>query len=663
MSGANYKGLSSHEDGRIKELDTRNKSNLSTKLHDWKILSILLTIVFVASVVMIIEEGSEVQAEAAEQSGTCGDNLKWTLDKEGTLTISGSGEMYDYVKNLGSTAPWIKYKESLRKLVLEQGVGTIGKHAFYGCSGFSGSLNIPTSVTIIGDDAFYDCSGFSGSLNIPTSVKEIGWGAFRFCTGFTGSLTIPAGIKEIESVTFQGCYGMDGSLNIPSSVKIIGGCAFDGSNFSGTLNLPASVREIGDGAFRDLNFTGTLELPQYLTYIGKGAFSGCKGLTGVEFPPYLTYIGDEAFCNCEELTGSLDIPSGVTYIGDLAFNNCKKLKGTLIIPSTVEEMGEAFSFTNFHEIRFGGGLKSIDERAFFPDTFYDSNGTTRLDVNVENMNGYVYIGDQRNMVRQTDIHFHHVIYDYNGGLPETPMQFDVIEGQSFEIGPCKGIKPGYTFTGWSYAGRTYVPGDYMTMGASDMKLTAIWSDEPAYHVTYDVNGGLSEAPIQLDAVENQRFKAASYNGIKKGYTFAGWSYGGKTYTPGNDIFMGASDMTLTAIWSDEPAYHVTYDVNGGSSKAPEQANVIKEESFVIAPYDGVKTEYIFTGWSYDGKTYVPGDRLTMGTSDITLKAVWESVGPEPGLGQGLNLTLIIGIVVIVVICGVICAFLIMRKKH
>ena len=60
---------------------------------------------------------------------------------------------------------------------------TIGNGAFRLCSGFTGNLKIPNSITTIGEDAFRWCNGFTGNLTIPESVTTIERGAFSYCDG------------------------------------------------------------------------------------------------------------------------------------------------------------------------------------------------------------------------------------------------------------------------------------------------------------------------------------------------------------------------------------------------------------------------------------------------------------------------------------------------
>lgn len=102
-------------------------------------------------------------------SGTCGDSLTWTLADTGTLTISGTGEMYDFYYDNGVwTNPWMSYAGDIKKVLIKQGVTGIGEWAFGYCRNLF-SITLPESVTSIGDRAFYNCSTLT-SITIPEGV-------------------------------------------------------------------------------------------------------------------------------------------------------------------------------------------------------------------------------------------------------------------------------------------------------------------------------------------------------------------------------------------------------------------------------------------------------------------------------------------------------------
>lgn len=100
-------------------------------------------------------------------SGKCGDDVYYTLNKKGLLTISGTGKMIDFIYN---SAPWYGSRRNIKKVDIKNGVTSIGDHAFVGCSGLT-SITIHDNVTSIGASAFGDCSGLI-SVNIPDSVTN-----------------------------------------------------------------------------------------------------------------------------------------------------------------------------------------------------------------------------------------------------------------------------------------------------------------------------------------------------------------------------------------------------------------------------------------------------------------------------------------------------------
>ena len=288
-------------------------------------------------------------------NGKCGDNLYWNIDDENTLTIFGTGAMYDYGSS--NKAPWRSLNPAPTSLVMEEGISHIGNSAFEECSRFRGSLTIPNSVTSIGAWAFYQCSGFTGSLTIPNSVTSIGRSAFRECSGFTGSLTIGNSVTTIVNSAFEECSGFTGSLTIPNSVTYIGNFAFQNcSGFTGSLTIGNSVTTIGESAFEGCSgLTGSLTIPNSVTYIGNYAFQKCSGFNGsLTIPNSVTTIGVFAFEYCSGFTGSLTIPNSVTTIGNSAFYNCYGFTGSLTIPNSVTTIGNSafYNCYGFTEIFF-----------------------------------------------------------------------------------------------------------------------------------------------------------------------------------------------------------------------------------------------------------------------------------------------------------------------
>jgi hypothetical protein len=258
----------------------------------------------------------------------------------GTLTIPNS------VTTIGNMA--FSYCIGLTGLNLGNSVALIGESAFESCSGFTGSLILPNSVISIGDGAFTYCSGFTGSLTIPNSVTTIGWGTFAFCSGLTG-LTIGNSVSSIAQGAFVYCSGL-AQISVAASNSTYdsrGNCNAIIETASNTLVcgckgtvIPNTVTAIDDGAFAYCTgLTGLLTIPDSVTTIGDLAFYDCSGITGLTIGNSVTLIGQGAFYGCSGLTGSLTIPNSVTIIGSSAFYGCSGLV-SFNIPDSVLEIGE-----------------------------------------------------------------------------------------------------------------------------------------------------------------------------------------------------------------------------------------------------------------------------------------------------------------------------------
>ena len=304
--------------------------------------------------------------------GKCGDYLYWNIT-DSTLTIFGTGAMYDYSHSGNQVSPWKNINPKPTSLILEEGMTSIGEYAFYNCSTLSGNLIFPSTVTNIGKYAFYNCNKLSGDLTIPNSVTSIGKTAFYGCSGLDGVLTISNNITAINEETFTNCYNLTGDLIIPDGVTYIGKKAFYNCNkLSGNLIIPSGVTSIETETFyRCYALSGNLTIPGNVVSIGTYAFQDCNGFTSLTIEEGVQTIAGSAFYGCSGMKGNLRIPNSVTSIGSRAFYSCG-LDGELIISHCITSIGDfVFYGTKFSNLVFEdlpdkkSQLTSIGSSAFY----------------------------------------------------------------------------------------------------------------------------------------------------------------------------------------------------------------------------------------------------------------------------------------------------------
>lgn len=245
-------------------------------------------------------------------------------------------------------------------LTIPEGIVTINKSAFQGCSKFTGSLVFPSTLRTIGQDAFNGCSGFTGTLTIPALVS-VGRAAFTGCSGFT---TLVNNSPYYTDNAFRNCTGLTGTLTIPQGASIMNSC-FDGCTGLTGIAFSGSVYQLSYYCFHGCTGITEIEYPvitgssnsafsectgitkvtfaEGVTTIAPGSFSLCTGITEVVLPSTLTTISAPSggsfgvFQNCTSLK-SIDLFEGITTIGQAAFRNCSSLE-SVVLPSTVTSIG------------------------------------------------------------------------------------------------------------------------------------------------------------------------------------------------------------------------------------------------------------------------------------------------------------------------------------
>ena len=351
---------------------------------------------------------SAAAESAVVESGACGENLTWTLDAAGTLTVSGTGAMEDFGYK---GAPWYQSCDSIKAVVIESGVTTIGERAFNDCGSLTG-ITIPEGVTTIGKYAFQGCESLTD-----VSITDLeAWCRIDFANYSATpmwyakniwldgqkivSVTMPEGVTEVKAYTFYGFKDLI-QVIIPESVTTIGDRAFsDCSSLTG-ITIPEGVTAIGEYAFYGCDsltdvFITDLEawcridfandsatpmqyakniwldgqklvsvvVPEGVTEVKAYTFYGFKDLIQVTIPKSVTTIGDYAFDSCSSLTG-ITIPEGVTTIGDWAFYGCSSLI-SITIPEGVTTIGDSmFSWcSSLTSITIPESVTAIGDSAF-----------------------------------------------------------------------------------------------------------------------------------------------------------------------------------------------------------------------------------------------------------------------------------------------------------
>lgn len=337
----------------------------------------------------------------------CGENLTWNFSN-GTLTISGRGDMSD-----GASALWEEFTEQITKVVVEEGVTSIGNNAFSDHVNLE-TVSLPDSLGSIGSSAFWNCTSLQ-SIRIPENVSNIAGSAFTGC-GSLEKITVDkdntsycsvSGIlySKDKTVLVAVPGGVSGKFTVRSSVTTIGAYAFAYCEKITEVCIHDGVNRIEDYAFFWCSALEKVNIPEGIQTIPYACFYRCTALTNLEIADSVTDIREFGLAQtgltsltlpdgieilryavlngCVDLV-ELHIPDSVTVIEGSAISACYSLK-ELIIPQNVVQIDQWALSSNqeLTTVWFEGDAPEIDTSAFRNDNLTicyleDANGWKAL---------------------------------------------------------------------------------------------------------------------------------------------------------------------------------------------------------------------------------------------------------------------------------------------
>ena len=593
-----------------------------------------------------------------EAGGSCGDHLTWKL-ADGTLTISGTGAMYDYEAFFGddshTTAPW--YGLPFEKLVLEDDITYIGRSAFQ-FGGPKGQLVLPNSLEGIGPCAFFGCDELTGKLVLPEGLRYIGGGAFNVCSGLTGTLALPESLEEVDATAFNGCTGLTGTLKIPAHLTKIGGGAFGYTQISAIrVDKENPAYFVKNSALYTVDGKTLVACPN--TKVGR-----------LEIAEGTDIIGFLSLCGCEKLT-SVSIPVSMSTIEDADFSSCAKLKDIYYAGTWRQwqaiEGGKWLEGKKLHltyEITYTG----IPENVKNPNSLTCTTDE-RLTLEPLTCPGYSFLGwfdAAEGGQKMTEIpkgisedvtlyarwtpNTYTVRFNANKGTGKMPDQKGILYGEATELSPCAFTRKGYRFTGWNTKanGTGETVDEALNLTAANrgtVTLYAQWEGEP-YNVTFHFGEETRTQTLRYgtaEALDGNPF-------VNPGYTFKCWTSQengkGKNYKDGAKV-TNLTDRDLYAQWTANK-YTVVFHSNLAKDTSRKQTLTYDGKETALTANSFSWKGHAFRGWAEARDAaepdYTNKEKVRNLTTEktIDLYAVWKvneyTVAFDPNGAEGEEIT-------------------------
>ena len=550
------------------KLSVRRGSIIRAELVNVMKKSIITLILLLSLCALLISLSvTESPTTAEVHSGKCGDSIEWLLGENNTLTLSGSGQTYDYCCN---TSPWSIYADIVDDVVIEDGITCLGDYLFYDCNSII-SIEIPESVISIGSYCFGNCLSLK-EISVPDSVLQLGDGTFLGCKNLTKA-QFGNGIRLIREFTFNNDSKLY-EIAFSSSSLIINDCSFYNVGSLKKMTIPTDVTISGfftKQSYSYPNYT-TIRLNELTLYghdvkdINNYYLEFNRMIFVDDTPsfaddcfvnrPYITEVSINGVTN-SGINGSFIGCSNITSITNLKHN-----PGDSILYSDDGSTLIVCPATKSGVLKINDGVRSISDSAFC------NSGLSSIDLN-----------------KVTDLGA--LCFSHTESLVEVAIPNGV------------GSLSDGCFTGSSIVKIT-LPESVTSIGCACFEKCTSLNE-----VIFCGYNGLS--------ITDSSFFCGNKDNLIVVNVFSDYP----------DKFLDKYVNSYTKInYNDySPRVVLSFDVNGGEGKQ-EQVRVVKDRDYLlpdsttIVPPDGNN----FLGWSLnkDGETIVK----IMPSSDVTVFAIW-----------------------------------------